>query len=316
MKWDDRIGRRLKLRDMHVLLTVVETGSMGKAAQRLAVSQPSVSKAVADVEHTIGVRLLDRTAHGVEPTPAGRALLRRGLGAFDELRQGVKEIELLVDPTIGEVRVGCPEAVSAGLLSASIDVFSRRYPRATVTVTPADNMVLEFRRLRERSVDFLLGRVAEPFVEDELEAEILYHDQMYIVSSRSSTWGRRRKLDLAELIQAPWLMTPSFYGPIMAEAFQARGLAVPKLSVACYSTHQTIDLLATGRFVSALSGFQLHYNADRYGIKRLPVAFTSRSWAVAIVTLKNRTVGPVVQTFMNCVREVAKPMTRSSVAKK
>ena len=283
---------------------------MGKAAQRLAVSQPSVSKAIADLEHAIGARLLDRTARGTEPTTYGRVLLRRALGAFDELRQGVKDIEALADPTVGEVRVGCPEAISAGLLSAAISVFTRRYPRAVVTVTPADNMLLEFRRIRDRTVDFLLGRVAEPFREDGLEAEVLYRDRMHIVSSRNSTWARRRKIELAELVEAPWLMTPSFYGPILAEAFQVRGLAVPKLSVACYSTHQTINLLATGRFVSALSGFQLHYNRDRFSIKLLPVDFTSQVWPVAIVTLKRRTASPVVQSLMACVREVARPMNK------
>ena len=120
MKWNDRIGRRLKLHDLHVLLTVAELGSMGKAAERLAVSQPSVSKAIADMEHTIGVRLLDRTPKGVECTAYGRALLRRGMGAFDELRQGIKDIESLADPTAGEVRVGCPEAIATGLMLATI----------------------------------------------------------------------------------------------------------------------------------------------------------------------------------------------------
>src|SRR5436305_7770826 len=99
MKWNDRIGRRLKLHDLNVLLTVAELGSMGKAAERLAVSQPSVSKAIADIEHAVGVRLLDRTSKGVEMTDYGRALLRRGIGAFDELRLGVKEIESLTDPS-------------------------------------------------------------------------------------------------------------------------------------------------------------------------------------------------------------------------
>ena len=93
MKWTDRIGRRLKLRDLHLFITVAETGSMGKAAERLGISQPSVSKAIADVEHTIGVRLLDRTVTGVVPTACGRALLKRSMGAFDELRQGFKDIE-------------------------------------------------------------------------------------------------------------------------------------------------------------------------------------------------------------------------------
>src|SRR5215208_7918432 len=91
MHWADRVGRRLKLRDLHILLAVAKAGGMGKAATDLAISQPSVSKAIAEVEHTIGLRLLDRGAQGIEPTIYGRALLRCGTAVFDELRQGVKE---------------------------------------------------------------------------------------------------------------------------------------------------------------------------------------------------------------------------------
>src|SRR5262245_36649195 len=105
MQWGDRIGRRIKLRDLHVLHAVVQSGSMTKAAGALAISVPVVSKAIAELERTIGVPLLDRSPQGVEPTAYGRALLRRGLAAFDELRQGVKDIEFLSDPTIGEVRI-------------------------------------------------------------------------------------------------------------------------------------------------------------------------------------------------------------------
>ena len=95
MKWNDRIGRRLKLHDLHVLMTVAESGTMGRAAERLAVSPPSVSKAISDMEHAIGVRLLDRTAKGVEPTAYGRALLQHSVGAFEELRQAIKNREFV-----------------------------------------------------------------------------------------------------------------------------------------------------------------------------------------------------------------------------
>ena len=106
MQWEDRIGRRLKLRDVHILLAAVQCGSMAKAAERLAISHPVVSKTIADLEHALGVRLLERSRQGVEPTPYGRAVLKHGLAAFDELRQCVKEIEFLSDPTAGEVRIG------------------------------------------------------------------------------------------------------------------------------------------------------------------------------------------------------------------
>ena len=77
MLWDDRIGRRLRLKDLHTLQTVAEVGSMAKASELLALSQPAISKAIADMEHTLGAPLLDRTSRGVELTDCGRALVER-----------------------------------------------------------------------------------------------------------------------------------------------------------------------------------------------------------------------------------------------
>src|ERR1700736_3667298 len=102
MQWHDRIGRRLKLRDLHILLAVAQRGSMAKAAAELAISQPAVSRAIADMEHALGLRLLDRSRNGIEPTAYGRALVKRGVTIFDELKQGLEELEFLADPTVGQ----------------------------------------------------------------------------------------------------------------------------------------------------------------------------------------------------------------------
>src|SRR5258708_20522657 len=91
--WESRIGRRLKLRDLHVFSTVVQRGSMAKAARQLGVSQPAVSEVIADLEHALGVRLLDRSAQGIEPTVYGDVLLKRSVGGFDELKQTIIAIE-------------------------------------------------------------------------------------------------------------------------------------------------------------------------------------------------------------------------------
>ena len=92
--WDSHIGRRLRLRDLHVFFAVVQSGSMAQAAADFRVSQPAVSKVIAGLEHTVGVRLLDRSPRGVEPTLYGRALLTRARAAFDELRLGIRDIEI------------------------------------------------------------------------------------------------------------------------------------------------------------------------------------------------------------------------------
>jgi molybdate transport repressor ModE-like protein len=95
MLWDDRIGRRLKLKDFHTLQTVAEVGSMAKAAKLLAMSQPAISKAIADMEHVVGADLLERSSQGVELTESGRILVARGRVIFDEVREGLKDITRL-----------------------------------------------------------------------------------------------------------------------------------------------------------------------------------------------------------------------------
>jgi DNA-binding transcriptional LysR family regulator len=119
--WESRIGRRVRLRDLHILSAVVRWGSMAKAAPHLAMSQSAVSEAIAYLEAALGVRLLDRGPQGIEPTIFADALLKRGNVVFDELKQGIKDIEFLSDPGAGEVRISSPEILSAWLIPAAID---------------------------------------------------------------------------------------------------------------------------------------------------------------------------------------------------
>src|SRR6266853_3376604 len=135
MQWDERIGRRIKLRDLHILLAVAQTGSMSRAAARLGISHPVVSKTIADLERVLAFRLLDRTPQGVEPTAYGRALLSCGTTVFDELRRTVQEIAFLSDPTVGELRVGSAAPWVEGLVPAVITRLTEQYPRIKFQVT-------------------------------------------------------------------------------------------------------------------------------------------------------------------------------------
>jgi len=101
MEWESRLGRRLRVRDLYILSTVVKCGGMAKAARELAMTQPAVSDAIANLEHLLRVRLLDRNPRGIEPTHYADALLKRASTVFDELKQGVRDVEFLADPTGG-----------------------------------------------------------------------------------------------------------------------------------------------------------------------------------------------------------------------
>src|SRR5215471_8172842 len=128
MQLSDRIGRRLKLHDLHVLMAVVQAGSMNRAAALLHTTQPAISRSIIELERAIGVRLLDRNPRGVEPTRYGRALLDGGAAMFDDLRQAVKNIEFMANPTVGQISVGAHDPLILGLLPALFDRFHRKYP--------------------------------------------------------------------------------------------------------------------------------------------------------------------------------------------
>jgi DNA-binding transcriptional LysR family regulator len=312
--WDARIGRRLSLRDLHVFMTVLRQGSMGKAAVELSVSQPAISKAIAELEHTIGVRLLDRTARGVEPTRYGEALLKWGSAVFDDLRQGVKAIEFLSDPTTGEVRIGTTEVAAAGLVQAVIDRMSRQFPRLEFNVMQARTIELQYRDLRERSVDFILGRIVTPSRDEDLNVDILFDDPLFVVAGIDSKWSKRRSIDAAELIDEPWSLPPydNFVGSRVAEPFRVRGLDPPRHTVTSSSIQLITALLATGRFLAVLSRSALRLSGKRLGVKALPVDLQLQSGPVGIVTLRNRTLSPVSQLFIKYAREVAKPLSEGA----
>jgi DNA-binding transcriptional LysR family regulator len=308
--WQNRIGRRLRLRDLHILSTVAQWGSMAKAASHLAMSQPAVSEAIASLEAALGVRLLDRTPRGVEPTLYASALLKRGLVVFDELRQGIKEIEFLADPAAGEVRIGCIESLTAGFLPQVIDQFSREYPRVLVHVVNTTAATQEFHELRQRTVDLLLGRILRPVADDEIEAEVVFQDDYFVVVGSRSPWARRRKVALADLLDEPWILVPpnNVFAPFMERAFSAQGLELPHAAVTSFSAAIRTQLVATGRFVTIMPGSMLRSYAGRWDIKPLPIKLDALSLPVAIFKLKHRTASPVVEKFIGHLRAAAKSM--------
>ncbi|HVG51891.1 MAG TPA: LysR family transcriptional regulator, partial [Xanthobacteraceae bacterium] len=173
---------------------------MARAAAQLNLTQPAVSKAMSELEHMLGVRLLDRNRQGIEPTPHGRALLKRGLAIFDELRQGVSEIESLSDPTAGEVRVAASDPIAVGPLPVVIDQLSKSHPRMTIHVTQyavasLHHRIPRYGPLRDRDVDLFVGQIVDAQSAD-LQTEKLFDDRIAVISGARSHWVRRRKIAL------------------------------------------------------------------------------------------------------------------------
>jgi DNA-binding transcriptional LysR family regulator len=202
---------------------------------------------------------------------------------------------------------------AAGVAEDALARVSRRYPKVTFQVTPLEPAAMGFRELRERRVDLTVGRIVHPPLDDDLDAEVLFEDRLRVVAGASSPWARRRKITMKELMHEPWLHIPedNAVNAYVAAALRARGLALPTPIVSTYSMHVRYNLLATGRFLALLWNWTLHFNSNGGSVKALPVELGIPSRPVATAKLKNRTISPVVELFIEQARDVAKSMTKS-----
>lgn len=304
--WELQIGRRLRMRDLHAFLAVAQSGSMAKAAEQLGISQPAISKVIADLESAFGVRLLDRGRKGVEPTSYGAALLRRSIAAFDELRQSVRDIEFLSDPAKGEVKIQCHESLAATILPQIIRRFSALYPNVVIHVDHVITTLLALPALRNRECDLVVGRPHVSPEDVDFNVEILFDDSLVVAAGSHNPLVQRRKIDLGDLVGEPWILQAPHTGnyKLLSDAFHARGLEMPKASLVTLSMPLMVDFLSNGPFITLFA----RSVAVHHSLKILPVDLPARPWPLVITTLKNRTLSPVVERFIEHIRDFTRPM--------
>jgi DNA-binding transcriptional LysR family regulator len=310
MDWSDRIGRRLKLRDLHILMAVADTGSMAKAAAQLRISHPAVSKAISEIEGTLGVRLFDRGSQGAELTAYGDVLLRCGINVFDEMQQGLRSLEHLSDPNSGEVKLGCTDIILHSLVPAIVREYSKKYPGVQLDVKLTNPGGHQIQELRDRKIDLLITRATEQ--QDDFHSEVLFDEPFVFVVGAQSEFARKRRVALKDIIKGNWVLPPydSAPGALIAEVFRANDFSPPRQLVKTIAIQLTVSLIASGEFVGILPTSVAALSAHRAGLRVLPSKSPGPRISAEIVFLRNRTLSPAVESFINCARKVAVSLVR------
>lgn len=298
-----RLARRLRLRDLHTLLVVLESGSMAKAAGRLALTQPAVSKAMAEMEAELGVPLLERAARGVRPTTFGEAMAARARAIVDELGQGARDLAHLADPNVGEVRIGTTEPMTFTVAEAIRHV-ARGRPRITFDVAISDTGTL-LADLRARRLDVVVTRYGLDAGDEDLDAAWLFRVPLVAVADRRNTLLRRKGLRLVDVMEEPWTLSPpeTFLGRLVAAAFRREGLPLPPAAVTSVSIAMRLSLIAGGRYLSMLPQTMLHHPTNTPWLRALDITAEDSAGAIAALTLKRRWMPGPVRLFLQAVRE-------------
>ena len=304
--WGARIGRRITLKDLNILSAAVHCGSMAKAAAHLSTTQSVISGAIANLESEVGVRLLDRTPRGVEPTLYCRALLDRSHVVFDELRQAMEEIESLSRSAVGDVRIACAEFMAGGIVSDLVTAFAVDHPEITCEVVDAQASTLEFRQLRDRQVDVIVTRVPRTFTDPALTIEILFEDAHAVAAGVDHHLAGNPDVELADLVSEHWVLPGAMvYQSALTQSFHRIGLAPPRCSVICSPFAMRKRLVETGRFLTILPQSVLLRPRTRDSFHTLPVQLTSTPGPVAAVLVKDRTISPSVELLLTYLRKIA-----------
>lgn len=306
----DQVERRLKLRELRVLLAVVKAGSMAKGAAELGISQPNVSKAISDLELALGVTLLDRGPRGVEATAYGLTVIKRGVAVFDELRHAIEDVAFLADPTCGELRLGCTDW-SAGSVCLAIDRISRQYARIKFDVLSSDIATLQ-RELKGRTIELFVANSLYSLSKEDFDAEILYDDPLIVVADAQHALVRRRRVELADLINEAWVLPPNdtIGGAYIRNALQRNGLALTNTVVSAYSPVVQHNLIATTRFLTVMPKSMLQNMARNHSLRALPVHLPTTQRRIAAIVLKRRMLSPIAKLFIETLCAVARPPTK------
>ena len=309
MDADARLARRLKLHELHALLAAAQTGSLAKAAGQLSLTQPAISKTVAELEAKLGLRLLDRTARGVAPTAEGKVLIARALNIFAELRHVTEEFEAMADPAVGELRVVGAPILVAGFLPRVLARLAKDRPRVRYYVLEVDPEG-QFRALHTRAADIMLGR-APPVAQSEgITFEPLFNEKLFIVAGVNHPLVRKRNVTSDDLRQQRWIMPPpdTLIGRLTAAGLAALGVSTERPAVTSMSMPLRFQLLATGQFLTTLPGSLLHLSEMRPMLRPLPFDLPQAASDVGLASLRDVSLPPVARLFAQYAREAAKPL--------
>src|SRR5580704_11007620 len=199
------ITRKFRLRHVELIAELYDCGSILKAARRLSLTQPTVTKALRDVESTLGVKLFERSNRGLEPTAYAEIFARHAKIVLAQLRHAAEELESLRVGYSGKVTVGTLLAASASILPDAIVLLKKERPAVAISVVVGTYDIL-MPALLAADLDMVLGRLPEEGRSRALLYEEFYAEPVCLVTRPGHPLLRKRRLGLRELANEAWLL--------------------------------------------------------------------------------------------------------------
>ncbi len=307
----DYLVRRLRLRHLELMVALADEGTMRAAAGRLHLSQPALSKMLAEVEAGFGARLFERSPQGVSPNALGQAVIYRARVMLGELARGKDEVDALRTGAEGVLRLGTLSVTAA--VPRAVARLRERIPGARVQIH--EGRVRDMiRRLLDGELDCVFGAVTPELLTSDLlsllRPEVLLKDELCVLCATDHALARHRRLRWADLHAVPWIAPPkdTLVRQAFMTAFLNEGLSPPEPAIEVLSSVTVSSLLRLAPALLAAVRFE-HASDElaRGGIRRLAVGPVMPLPSLGLYTRRGtERPAPLVEAFAQAIRKVGR----------
>jgi len=301
------ITRKFRLRHVELIAEVYDCRSVLKASKRLNLSQPTVTKALQDIEAMLDLSLFKRTNRGLEPTPYGEILARHAKIVLAQLRHAAEELESLRAGYSGKVTVGTLLAASASILPDAIALLKRDRPGVAISVMVGTYDIL-MPSLLVGDLDMVLGRLPEEGRSRALVYEEFYAEPICIVARRGHPLSRRRRLALRDLVNEPWLLPlpETALRRQIERVFVEADTPLPKNVIESISILTNRVLLRKSNCIGIMPYHVALDDVEQGLLSILPVKLKSIETPVGAITRAPGILPPAASALLECLRIVAR----------
>ena len=302
----------MKFNQFRDIVAVAECGSLRKAAKRLNITQPTISRSIYEVERKLGVAIFERHAKGILVTEMGRAFVRRAKAVMAEISRAEQEIEQLKGRATGEVHVSMSTTAEVALMPSAIAAFRREYPDVMLTLSEHFFDMIET-EVKSGQIDFYVGPVDPQSLSRDFSVELLFDNQRYIFGRKEHPLAGAKTLE--ELQDARWVKpTQSKYsvGDFGSE-FIERGLSPPHEAVHARSILGALLAVATSDLLTQLPRIWLRYPPVASYIVAFEAIGPLRAMPICIVRRKDMPLTPLAERLSDLMRRAAGHYTHRGI---
>ena len=298
------IHSRLRLRQLRLMLTLKEFGSLRRAADEIGMTQPAATKMLHEAESLLGVELFERLPRGMRATPFGETVIYYARMVFAELSGMREELVALESGNLGRVTVGAIPALASGLLTRTIATLKQSHPRLSMSIQVDTSDVL-VQALLQDQLEVVLGRIPTGMRAEDLLFDSLGEEELCVIVGAQNPIAAAGSLTWEELQSMTWVLQqhPSPMRAIVNQAFHDARVDIPNSVVETTSIMTLLSLLQHTDMIGVTPTSVVEDYQGKHLLAVLPVAFEPRLPPFGLITRRHRIKSSAMQAFINGVKE-------------